>query len=429
MASSSQTAHPPAPTYPTGLIAAARAASRRHPITAYLLVTYAASWSYWLWMGVAGWISTPGGSETHFPGLLGPAIGAVVVSWLIRGRAGLAELAASIVRWRLPLRWYGVAALPFGFFLAGAAIETATGGAAPTLDRLALFSGLPALGLPLVMVLALLINCFGEEIGWRGFATPTLLERHGFIVTSLLVGAMWALWHIPSIPVIHNYREMGWAIVPMFLFGLGSGAFVFTWLWIRTQSVLIAALFHLALNLGSATDAARGLAGAAATTGIMLWAVGLIVLDLRRPGEVKPSNRPLASLLRSPLGRWLGRSVALVTFSGRRSGRTLSTPVEYVRDGAAALVFVASPDRKQWWRNVRAEPTVRVVLAGQALPMRATVLDDGGPAAVQALTTYLAARPRLAKHLGLAGSPPYDGAALEAAARGSVLVRFEPVAG
>lgn len=426
MATGTHAAQPPASPYPTSPVDSIRGAARRHPILTYLLATYAASWAYWLWMGTAGWVSAAGGSQSHFPGLLGPAVGAFVATWLIGGRDGLRELWARIVLWRVPLRWYGVAALPFVFFLIGAAVQIAIGGAAPTIDDLALFSGLPELGLPLVVVIALLVNCFGEEIGWRGFATPKLLERHGFIVTSLLVAAMWAMWHVPSIPVIENYRAMGWGIVPMFVLGLGSGAFVFTWLWMRTGSVLIAALFHLALNLGSATEAARGLAGAGATMGIMVWAVCLIVLDLRRPGETKASNRPLVSLLRSPLGRWLGRDVAVLTCTGRRSGRTLSTPMEIVRDGDALLVFVAAADRKQWWRNVRECPEVRILVAGESHTRRATVLDDGGPEAEAALATCLAARPRLAKHLGFVGGPPFDADALRAAALVSVLVRFEP---
>jgi deazaflavin-dependent oxidoreductase (nitroreductase family) len=403
-----------------------RAAARRHPILTDLAAAYAVSWAYWIWMAAVGWVSSPGGTQTHFPGLLGPAIGAVIATWLIGGETGLRELVTRALRWRLPLRWYAVAALPFVFFLVGVALQVATGAAAPTIDDLARFSGLPEIGLPAVVLLALLVNCFGEEIGWRGFATPTLLRRHGFITTSLLVAAMWATWHLPSVPVIENYRAMGWAVVPMLLFGLGSGAFVFTWLWTRTESVLIAALFHLAINLGSATDAARGIGGAAATTGIMIWAAWLIVTELRRPGETRVGNRPLVSLLRSPLGRWFG-GIAVLTYCGRSSGRTLSTPMEVIADGDGYLVYVAAAPRKQWWRNVRADPAVQILRAGAVRPARATVLDDGGPEAQAALARYLRARPNVARGLGFTGDP-LEGQRLAEAAAASVLVRISPTA-
>lgn len=69
----------------------------------------------------------------------------------------------------------------------------------------------------------------------------------------------------------------------------------------------------------------------------------------RSAGAVNPR---LVALLRSP--RWgprLGRHLALLTYTGRRSGRTFSTPVGYRGTGRAVTIPVMLPGAKTWWRN------------------------------------------------------------------------------
>jgi hypothetical protein len=70
-------------------------------------------------------------------------------------------------------------------------------------------------------------------------------------------------------------------------------------------------------------------------------------------------NGSVVALTRAPLvGRLMGRSLVEISYVGRRSGRTFSTPVEYRRTGDVVTIGVQFPDLKNWWRNV---------------------LDDGGP--------------------------------------------------
>jgi deazaflavin-dependent oxidoreductase (nitroreductase family) len=236
---------------------------------------------------------------------------------------------------------------------------------------------------------------------------------HGFLRTAVIVGTVWALWHVPSFPVIETYRMMGLAIVPIFAIGLGSGAIVFGWLYERSGgSILIVALAHLSLNMATATHAGRGLPQALVTSVIVAWAVLIVIAEMRRPGGPRRDRRQrhrLASvgsgfasigrrvtiaLLGSRFGRGLGRSVTVITYRGRTTGRTLSTPVEYVRDGSQVTIVVANPDRKQWWRNVRADGRARLLLDGVDRPGRATVIEP--PATADALARYVAERPRSA---------------------------------
>ena len=104
----------------------------------------------------------------------------------------------------------------------------------------------------------------------------------------------------------------------------------------------------------------------------------------------------LGLLLRSPLRRLVGSGLLLLTYRGRRSGRIYTTPVEFVGGGDCLLVLVAHPERKQWWRNVAADPTVRVLVDGCERSATATV-EIGIESAAADLARYTASRPRSAR--------------------------------
>jgi deazaflavin-dependent oxidoreductase (nitroreductase family) len=378
-----------------------RAIVRRHRFASYLAVAVAVSWSYWIAMALDGEVVRPGGTTTHFPGLFGPMVAAFAVAVLADGLPGVRDLVGRMFHWRTSLRWYALALVPTFVFVAGVGLLALTGGRIPTMAELARYSGLPEIGLPAVLLLAFLGNGFGEEVGWRGSAQPMLRASHGFLRSAAIVGAVWALWHVPSFGVIETYRLMGLSIIPIFVIGLGSGAIVFGWLYERSGgSILIVALAHLSLNIASATEAGRGLPQALVTTAIVAWAVLIVIAEMRRSGALRRGfagvgRRMTTALLKSRAGRGLARSTTVITYRGRTTGRTLSTPVEYVRDGSRFTILVADPERKQWWRNVRADGEVRLLVEGVERTGRATVLD--APDAAHALAGYVAERPRSAR--------------------------------
>ena len=392
-------------------------AVRRHPFAFYVALAWGISWTYWFALLARGDVVTPGGTVSHFPGLFGPMIAAFIATAVIDGRVGLVDLLHRMFRWRVALRWYGLAALPFGLFLLGVIILAVSGADVPTIDDLATYSGLPLLGLPIVVLVAFVGNGYGEEVGWRGFAQPTLERRMSFLRASVGVAIVWAIWHVPSFPLIDTYRAMGLAVIPMIVFGLGSGAIVLGWLYDRSgASILIVALWHFGLNMGSATLAGRGLPSAIATTGIMLWAALIVIAEFRR-GRSERAGRPsarsrlaplrdsgLRALLASPLRGMAGPGILLVTYRGRRTGRTYTTPVEFVRVDGGLVVLVADADRKQWWRNVRETPDVQVRVDGR--PSRAKAIVLRGPAAQTDADAYLTARPRARRAVASGDADP-----------------------
>src|SRR5574342_35500 len=78
-------------------------------------------------------------------------------------------------------------------------------------------------------------------------------------------------------------------------------------------------------------------------------------------------------LLKSPLHGMISRGTMLVTVTGRKSGRSISTPTNYLRDGSTLWV-ISWRDRK-WWRNLRGGANVRVLLAGKSLEGRGQVIE------------------------------------------------------
>jgi hypothetical protein len=63
-------------------------------------------------------------------------------------------------------------------------------------------------------------------------------------------------------------------------------------------------------------------------------------------------NAPVVALTNSQRwGKFMGRAFANVTYTGRKSGRTVTLPVNYRRRGDDVVINVAMPDAKSWWRN------------------------------------------------------------------------------
>ena len=75
-------------------------------------------------------------------------------------------------------------------------------------------------------------------------------------------------------------------------------------------------------------------------------------------------NPAVKAILRSRAHRILSSRLALITFTGRRSGRRYTLPVSYRRTDGTVTIGVGAPERKQWWRNLRAGGSVRLRLQG-----------------------------------------------------------------
>jgi deazaflavin-dependent oxidoreductase (nitroreductase family) len=94
-------------------------------------------------------------------------------------------------------------------------------------------------------------------------------------------------------------------------------------------------------------------------------------MSLWMNGVVNPT---MTWLLRSPLQRLVNRGLLLISVTGRKSGTVYQTPVAYVRDGATLLITTRRT--RQWWKNLRTNAPVTLVLQGCERAGEATVVEE-----------------------------------------------------
>lgn len=106
--------------------------------------------------------------------------------------------------------------------------------------------GVPHLGVTSFPVLlgGILVGAFGEELGWRGYLQQILESRANILVASLWVGVLWGMWHFGN----YHYGAI-WML--FFLCSTTAYSVIMAWLLRNANyNVLIAGLFHSAVNLG-----------------------------------------------------------------------------------------------------------------------------------------------------------------------------------
>lgn len=209
----------------------------------FFVLAYLVTWAVWLPRALGfEWAQEIGQIWTY-----GPALAAVTAALLTGGRSGLRQLGGRIVRWRIGLRWYAV--IIFGpmviALLEGAITFMFVGG--PWSERWPAVLTDP-LGASLILLVVLtLTDGLGEEVGWRGFALPRLLALGSAVTASLVLGLLWAAWHLPLFWT--EGASLADSSVWLVFARLPATAVMYTWLFRQTRgSVLAAALFHAALN-------------------------------------------------------------------------------------------------------------------------------------------------------------------------------------
>jgi len=215
----------------------------------------ALGWS-WVFWGLALF---HGGDAWRLPNLLfivlgglGPALSGILMTFCVRGRAGLGELYRRLtdVR-RISAGWYAVILLlmPATNFIA---LFVAVGEEGSTLS-LALANVQDQLTHPLdFLLLAGFILLFGplpEEIGWRGYALDPLQARWSALTASLVLGAFWGVWHAPLF-FMQAYYGPDSAPEPFrFFYNILLASILLTWIHNNTRRSLLAAiLFHFSIN-------------------------------------------------------------------------------------------------------------------------------------------------------------------------------------
>jgi membrane protease YdiL (CAAX protease family) len=233
---------------------APRSLLARHPLVSYFLIAFVFSWLMFLpgllmYYGVLS-LSPQIVRSLTIAGLLGPTLSGLIMTAVTEGRPGIGQLLRRTVRWRVGLRWYlfALVGLPIvmvlGTIIRPGALESLNISTQPfTLAYLNAFLSMALIGGPLF-----------EEPGWSGFAQPRLQRLYGPAAGGLLLGGLWALWHLPGFLVpsqdLSDIPPRG-TVLDFVVFALALVGLRLVVIWVvnnTRNSVLMAILVHASWN-------------------------------------------------------------------------------------------------------------------------------------------------------------------------------------
>ena len=266
----------------------------------FFLLTFLFSWS--VWFATAG-LAAPG--NTGFFGIRGPifllgvfapAIVAVALTAHAEGRAGVAKLLERIGRWQVNARWYAFAIAYFAVIkIAAAVVHRVVTAEWPRF-------GETSVGIILVGIALSTLVQAGEEVGWRGYALPRLAEHLGLGGASVVLGAIWAAWHLPLF-FLPESGSTGQSF-PAYLLHVMGMSVVFSWMYWKTQgSLLLVMLMHAAVNntTGIVPGAVGGtVAPFALGASLVTWATVALQLLLAAPLLVRMRNADIRAMASTP---------------------------------------------------------------------------------------------------------------------------------
>jgi membrane protease YdiL (CAAX protease family) len=214
---------------------------KRFPITSFFILAFALDWAIRITMNVTSIQAPPLKLLAEYA----PALAAILVTVALQGKGGVRPLLSRVRLWRLNPWWYILVLLgPAALGLVSIGLFVLFGGQGVQFRFL---------GLELLFLLVIgFLSSLGEEIGWRGFAFPRLQSRSNLLVASLIVGALWGVWHFPD-----DITSLGLLAAPStyiaFSWFLGLsviGSVFMGWVYNRTGgSILLMTLSHMGLTI------------------------------------------------------------------------------------------------------------------------------------------------------------------------------------
>ncbi|WP_457751015.1 methyltransferase domain-containing protein [Thermococcus sp.] len=269
------------------------------------------SWFFWMWVILLNW------NVFAFPaillgafGLFGPAFAEIILIFRAHDRGQRQDYWQRVFDIkRIGKKWFLVIWLTF-----------------PVLNTLAILlsilAGSPSPGFETaknllsepwkIFPFAIFILIFGplpEELGWRGYALDGLQARYNALVSSLILGVIWALWHVPLFLMKgtfqHDQLGLGTLSFYTFISGTVITSILFTWIYNNTnRSTLSAILFHFMINFSGELLSPPGLYGL-----ILVAALAVIVVVVWGPETLTRQRKTGSAGWGGIVRRFLGRGV------------------------------------------------------------------------------------------------------------------------
>ncbi|MGH9828444.1 MAG: CPBP family intramembrane glutamic endopeptidase [Blastocatellia bacterium] len=200
--------------------------------------------------------------------LLGPSLGGIVLTRVVDGKEGLSNLFSRMLLRRFPTRWYAALLIPPVLVLTVLfGLKTFVSPSyAPNLFLIGILFGIPA--------------GYLEEIGWTGYAFPKMRSQNNALVSSILLGLLWGIWHLPVVDYLGTAAPHGAYWLPFFVVftaAMTAMRVLISWMYSNTNSVLLAQLMHVSSTGSLVVFSAIGLTARQEVTWYGLYATALWV--------------------------------------------------------------------------------------------------------------------------------------------------------
>jgi membrane protease YdiL (CAAX protease family) len=225
---------------------------RRYPLFFFFFMSYAFSWIITIPYVLSVWGILAGDYSIAYiiKPFVGPMLAAIIMTGITEGKSGLLRLKDRLKQRNAGWRWYMFILLGIPMMiLIGIIIQP---------GLLASFQGLAPVLLvtyPAYFFIVFFGVALPEEIGWRGFALPRMQPRYGPLWGTLLLGVLWAFWHLLYFMTPYHGGGPGTSFATslidfsIFLLIVVSFAIIFTWVFNHTKgSVFIANLLHASID-------------------------------------------------------------------------------------------------------------------------------------------------------------------------------------
>ena len=309
-----------------------------HPRLSFFVIAFAGYWIVMLplvlaqnALGLLPYTVPPVGPSGQLPlsyyfvgalgAIAGPTLASFVVTAITTGTKGVRQLLRRYMLWRVGVHWYLLVLV--GLPLIQLAFSTVFLGIAPLTAFIVQWPLFFTTFLPNVLLIGVTTQIW-EEGGWSGFAVPALQQRFGAWRACLVLGPLWAVWHLPFflVPgVISATKADAITIIVQMVFTIIGGILIrmiMTWVFNNTKgSILIAILFHAALDASNVASAyIRHVLSASQISGyglgnLLFLLVATVVLLIFTRGRLSYKPGPAPQFVEAPAtgaGEQPGRS-------------------------------------------------------------------------------------------------------------------------
>ena len=274
---------------------------KRHPLLAYVILVFGISWGgVLLVVAPWGWPATEASFAKQLPlvvaaMLAGPLIAGLAITALASGRPGLHRIGSKLLGWRAAPRWWAVALLTAPLLMFG--VLLALSAYVPEYRPGVLASPEPVELIRFGLIVGLAAGVF-EELGWTGVALPLLRRRVGVMASGLILGTVWAAWHLLPAWWFSSRTAVPGATIAIlldpFLFLVGYRVLM-VWVWERTRSLPVAMGMHASLTASARILGPLGMGGTMLVVHDVVWAavVWIAVGAVMSGQRLLPMPRPI----------------------------------------------------------------------------------------------------------------------------------------